>query len=124
MPGENDITDAKTPERVFADFKTFVSIVHRSLPKTRIIFISLKPSPSRWKFADQFQQTNRLIEAETEKDKKLLFVNVWDKMLDADGLPKPEIFRDDKLHMNEAGYEIWREILLPEIKRGMKKNFR
>ena len=122
--GENDVMDSKTPERILGDFKTFVTVIHRNLPKTRIIFVSLKPSSSRWKAADQFQETNRLIEAETEKDKKLLFVNIWDKMLDADGMPKKEIFRDDKLHMNESGYEIWREILLPAIKRGAKKNFR
>ncbi len=122
--GENDITDGKTPEIILEDFKKFVSLVHKNLPKTRIIFISLKPSPSRWNFAAKFQKANRFIKAETEKDKRLLFVDVWEKMLDINGDPRKDIFQDDKLHMNSAGYKIWRETLLPQIKRGLRKNFR
>ncbi len=122
--GENDITDGKTPEIILEDFKKFVSLVHKNLPKTRIIFISLKPSPSRWNFAAKFQKANGFIKAETEKDKRLLFVDVWEKMLDINGEPRKDIFQDDKLHMNSAGYKIWRETLLPQIKRGLRKNFR
>jgi hypothetical protein len=36
-------------------------------------------------------------------------------MLGADGKPRPEIFRDDKLHMNAAGYEIWKKIIGKKI---------
>ncbi len=32
-------------------------------------------------------------------------------MLAANGEPKPEIFLGDKLHMNEKGYAIWRDVL-------------
>lgn len=122
--GENDITDGKPPETILEHFKKFVSIVHKNLPKTRIIFISLKPSPSRWNFAAKFQEANRLIKTEIEKDKRLLYVDVWEKMLNANGEPRKDIFQDDELHMNSAGYEIWRETLLPQIKRGLRKNFR
>lgn len=122
--GENDISDGKTPIRVFDDFKTFVALVHKNLPKTRIIFVSLKPSPLRRQFAPKFQEANNLIKAETEKDKKLLFVDVWEKMLDKNSEPRADIFLDDRLHMNNAGYEIWRETLLPVIKLGLKKDFR
>ncbi len=122
--GENDINDGKTPETILEDFNKFVSIVHKNLPKTRIIFISLKPSPSRWNFAAKFQEANRLIKTEIEKDKRLLYVDVWEKMLNANGEPRKDIFQDDELHMNSAGYEIWRETLLPQIKRGLRKNLR
>jgi len=122
--GENDINDGKTPETILEDFNKFVSIVHKNLPKTRIIFISLKPSPSRWNFAAKFQEANRLIKAATEKDKRLLFVDVWEKMLNKSGEPRKDIFQVDELHMNSAGYEIWRETLLPQIKRGLRKDFR
>ena len=35
---------------------------------------------------------------------------------DADGLPQPEIFVEDKLHMNAAGYAIWKEVVGPFLK--------
>jgi len=31
-----------------------------------------------------------------------------------------DIFQTDKLNMNAAGYKIWREILFPKIKLGLK----
>ena len=122
--GDNDIAGGRTPEQVVGDFKIFVSLVHKDLPKTRIIFISLKPSPSRWSMAAQYRTANQLIKAETERSKYLLFVDVWSVMLGPDGKPKSDIFQDDRLHMNAKGYEIWRQTLLPSVKRGAKKTFR
>lgn len=122
--GENDLVAGKSIERVFSDFNKFVSLVRQKTPKTRIIFISLKPSPSRWEFALKFKELNGLIKAETEKDKRLLYVDVWSPMLDADGSPKKDIFLADNLHMNAKGYKIWRETLYPHIKTGLKGFFR
>jgi lysophospholipase L1-like esterase len=38
-------------------------------------------------------------------------------MLGADGLPRPDIFVEDQLHMNRKGYELWapivRAVLVP-----------
>jgi lysophospholipase L1-like esterase len=122
--GENDIVAGKSVERVFGDFQRFVLMVRQNLPKTRIIAVSVKPSPSRWNFTPQFKELNRLIKAETEKDKRLHFVDVWTPMLGENGEPKPDIFVGDRLHMNAEGYKIWRETLYQPIKKGLKGNFR
>lgn len=122
--GENDITADKTIERVVEDYKKFVSLVREKLPKTRLIFVSLKPSPARWEQKEKFQRANDLIKAETEKDKRQKFVDVWQPMLNERGEPKPEIFQGDKLHLNAEGYKIWRDVLAPHIKKGLKGNFR
>ena len=109
--GENDVNDGIAPEKIAADFRKFAEMVHTNLPKTKIFYISLKPSPSRWNLADQFRKTNELIKAQTEKDKQLQFVDVFNSMLDAKGEPKSEIFLEDNLHMNEKGYAIWKKVL-------------
>jgi lysophospholipase L1-like esterase len=121
--GENDIAAGKSVETVFQDFKNFVALVRKNLPKSRLIVISLKPSPARQEFATKFKQLNNLIKTETEKDKHLLFVDVWTPMLDADGEPKKNIFLGDRLHMNAEGYKIWRETLSPKIMLGLKGSF-
>jgi hypothetical protein len=36
-------------------------------------------------------------------------------MMGPDGLPKPDIFLADKLHMNEKGYAIWKEVIAPHL---------
>src|SRR5688500_11038891 len=47
--GDNDLNSGKTPETVHADFKKFAKRIHAKLPATRIVYIAIKPSPSRWK---------------------------------------------------------------------------
>lgn len=122
--GENDIVAGKSVETVFNDFKVFVSLVRKKLPKSRLIVVSLKPSPARWEFTPKFKELNNLIRTEAENDKRLLFVDVWTPMLDEKGEPKKDIFLGDKLHMNAKGYEIWREMLAPKIKSALKGSFR
>lgn len=114
--GENDINDGIAPEKVMADFQQFSKLVRARFPKAKLLYVSLKPSPSRWKSAENFRKTNELIKTEIAKDKRARFVDVWQKMLDENGEPKAEIFVEDKLHMNEKGYAIWREILRKELK--------
>ena len=36
-------------------------------------------------------------------------------MLGPDGLPRPDIYVDDRLHLNANGYAIWREAVLPHL---------
>jgi lysophospholipase L1-like esterase len=109
--GENDIADGIAPEKVVEYYRNFAAMVRQKLPKTDILFVSLKPSPSRWQIVDKLKQANALIKAEIEKDQRAKFVDVFTPMLDEKGKPKPEIFREDNLHMNEKGYAIWRGIL-------------
>ena len=114
--GGNDINAGKTPERVFADFKDFVALAHRRLPQTRLAYISIAGNPARWKQVEQVREANRLIEEFTKTDAQLAFINVFPHMMGPDGTPKPDIFVEDKLHMNEKGYAIWKEIVAPYLK--------
>ena len=57
----------------------------------------------------------RLVEAYTESVPNLEFIDVFPQMLGADGLPRPEIFIDDRLHMNDAGYRIWTQVVAPYL---------
>ncbi|WP_417380867.1 SGNH/GDSL hydrolase family protein [Gimesia sp.] len=111
--GDNDLARKKTAEEVSADFKKFVAKVHKSLPETRIVFIAIKPSISRWKLADTIQQANKLIAAQCAKNELLEFADVWEPMLGEDGKPRPELFKSDGLHMEHAGYLIWKKAVTP-----------
>jgi lysophospholipase L1-like esterase len=120
--GDNDIAAGKSPEQVHEDFRAFVAAVRRRLPKTPIVFIAIKPSIARWKLAEEMQAANRLIAADCEEDKTLEFVDVWPAMLGENGQPRKELLRDDRLHMTEAGYAVWTELLLPHLDPVVKKS--
>lgn len=114
--GDNDLAAGKTPETVAKDFEAFCAKIHAALPQTRVVFIGVKPSPSRWKLHEKFEQTNRLVQAFCAQDKRRVFVDVWQPMLDAKGQPRPELFLADMLHMKPAGYAIWTPLVAKAIK--------
>lgn len=114
--GDNDIESGKSPAVVLADFKKFVAAVHRRLPRTRIAFISIKPSPARWHLVDKVKEANRSIKDFTETDGRLGYIDVFTPMLGADGRPYPEMFVADRLHLSQAGYSLWRAIVSDYLK--------
>ena len=111
--GENDLNAGKSPEAVAEDFREFCVQVRAALPAVRILYIAMKPSPSRWAKHEIFAQGNALIAALCARDPRLTFVDVWPAMLGADGRPRPELFRPDQLHLNAAGYAGWIRLLTP-----------
>lgn len=113
--GDNDTAAGKTPEQIAADFKMLAQKVHKALPKTRIVVLSIKPSISRWKLIDKVRQTNALIRAATEKNPRLVFIDVDQPMLGADGKPRPELFLRDGLHLNHEGYTLWTSLVMPQL---------
>jgi len=114
--GANDINAGKSPEEVLRDYKAFVAKVHASLPKTKIAFITISPNPARWAQVDKVRETNRLVEEYSAHDPRLSFINAFPHMLGSDGLPRPDIFVADRLHMNELGYALWKDILGPNLR--------
>ena len=114
--GDNDINAGKTPEQVYSAFVQFVDQVRQKLPRTRIAFISIKPSPSRMKYIEQIRKANLLINGYCVTTKGLTFIDTFTPMLGPDGNPKKELFLDDDMHLSEAGYKLWAPIVRRYVK--------
>jgi len=113
--GDNDLNAGRTPQQVRDDFVAFVTRVRRDLPDTRIAYISIKPSPSRAQLLPQIAEANGLIREAGKRFSNVDFLDVYTPMLGPDGQPRPELFREDMLHMTPAGYAIWRQVVAPEL---------
>lgn len=112
--GDNDIAAGKTPEAVAADFAAFREKIHAALPATRLLYLSIKLSPSRAKLQDAMVRANALIAADCAAHADhCAFVDVATPLLDAHGHPRPEFFRADQLHLQPAGYALWTKVLAP-----------
>jgi lysophospholipase L1-like esterase len=114
--GDNDLALGRSPQTVLADYRQFVRLVRDSLPRARIVFISIKPSPSRWKLFDLQREANRLVRDVVATDTLLAYVDVVEPMLGANGRPRPALFVGDSLHMTPAGYAIWRTQVAPFVR--------
>ncbi len=113
--GGNDINAGLSAERVFADFRAFVEKVRAALPEVEIAYISIAGNPKRWSQVQTVEAANGLIEKFMKDKPRMNFIDVFRRMLGADGLPRPEIFVEDQLHMNAKGYELWRDIIGPRL---------
>ena len=113
--GDNDVAEGRTPRQVIDDFKAFVARVRGDLPHVAIAYLSIKPSVARAAMWPQMRAANDGIAQWARTQKDVTFVDVAAKMLDAHGKPRPELLREDGLHMRPAGYAIWIDALKPVL---------
>ena len=115
--GENDLSASDTVDAadVVMRFKTLYGIIRQNLPNTLVQFVSIKPSPSRSHLMPQMEKANEEIKQFLQKEQRAGFIDVYHSMLNEKGQPKMDIFLDDKLHMNRAGYAIWQKIIQPYL---------
>lgn len=115
--GENDVasSDTVTGKIVLERFKILYRHIREKFPTIDIYFVSLKPSPSRWSMQQRMMEANAQIEEFCKKQKQAYFIGIWNQMLE-NSMPIASIFKEDRLHMNAKGYEIW----IKEIRKKIK----
>jgi lysophospholipase L1-like esterase len=115
--GDNDAAQGKSAQTIHADFITFCQRLKSSLPQTRILYISIKPSIARWHLRSTIEEANSKIRATCEANPLLTFVDVWQPMLGVDRAPRKELLAADGLHLSEAGYRLWAELIRPHLEK-------
>lgn len=115
--GENDMTGGPqiTADSVYQRFVRLHRLIRSRLPKVPVVYVSMKPSPSRLKYMTTMREANRLIERYIRKTSRTEYIDVHSKMLESDGRFMSHIFLSDSLHMNRKGYEIWKPIIEPYL---------
>ena len=111
--GENDLGGGDAPEAIRDNLRRVVEKIRAALPAVRLYLISIKPSPCRAELFDRLWQANALLKALADGTPGMTYVDVASAMLTPAGAPRRELFRDDLLHMNAAGYALWNAILRP-----------
>jgi lysophospholipase L1-like esterase len=100
---------------VVGDFQTFALKVREALPETKLLFIAIKPSPSRFRLEPQMVEANAAIARWIQGQRNMAFVDIHTPMLGPDGKPRPELYGPDQLHMTDAGYRLWTKVLAPYL---------
>jgi lysophospholipase L1-like esterase len=113
--GGNDLNKGKPPRQVAADFETFTETLFEQLPETKLIVLALKPAPVRWSIVDKVRKTNDLLRAKAAADKRITFLDGSFDLLLCDGKIREELYVEDRLHLNDAGYKLWADMLAPHL---------
>ena len=117
--GDNDLaaSDTVTAAMVFGRFNKLYYLIRKEMPVVDIVFVSIKPSPSRRQLMKKDVEANKLISDFISHQEHAKFVDVYSRMLRPDGDPIPDLFLSDSLHMNAKGYAIWKEAIGPVLSR-------
>lgn len=112
--GCNDIWDKKSPEQVDEDFAEFRTRLFKRVPKAELIIMPIRPCESRASARDRETAMNERFLKIAGADPRITYVaGSADRYLDKNGKAIRELFIADKLHLSDAGYEIWKELLTP-----------
>ncbi|MBT8232339.1 MAG: hypothetical protein HKO66_13235 [Saprospiraceae bacterium] len=120
--GENDIAEGSLPQQVLASFKKFVSNLESKLPKTQLVYLSMKPSPARWSLWPKYKEADTMIKSFVDSKTNLHYFDTSITMLDDNGEVRKDIFIADMLHMNTLGYEGWTSRLYPMLSKLYQDN--
>lgn len=109
--GDNDVARGRHPKLVFEDFRMLCRLVWYHFPTLAVHFVSIKPSPGRAAFFGRQYEVNQMVNRWTAEEARVDYISIVEPMLDDEGNPRSDLFLDDGIHMNPAGYAIWREVL-------------
>ncbi len=110
----NDISGKesdRTPDEVAMLFAQVLDIVRAKYPDTPVFYIAVTPTPARWAAWPAIRMANRKAKEICEARPHTYFIATESVYLDAESRPRAELFLEDELHQNQAGYDRWAAVI-------------
>jgi len=117
---ENDLGSWKesiTPGECYDLFRLFVQMLQKDYPDIPVYIISFKPAFAKMDQLGDQLIVNRLLKDYADRTSDVEFIDITKGMYDDNGQLREDIFIEDRLHMNQKGYDIW----IKEIKPALMK---
>ncbi len=111
--GTNDLGTRQTVEHLVRNVQSIMVDLRRELPGARMLLQSVMPRGRE--FADRIQEANihlRQFSATVHAQ----YLDLWPALALEDGELNPA-YSDDRLHLNDAGYQAWLSELRPGLER-------
>jgi GDSL-like Lipase/Acylhydrolase family len=119
----NDMTGSnqdKSPKEVAGLFRNVLKTIRKTHPETPVFWVAITPTASRWNVWPEIEKANNLIRDYCDNQNNTYFIRTDFAFLNESGQPRDELFRDDRLHLNEKGYAVWTEIIKKELNKVIK----
>jgi lysophospholipase L1-like esterase len=113
--GTNDVGDGADGEDAAANIRLILLAIENYNPKLKVIVCKVMPrgDGSGQIYAEKIQKANSLMEQFVKGKPNSVMCDTWGIFADDKGNPNPEDFRPDHLHLNAAGYVVWKKALDP-----------
>ncbi len=117
--GTNDVGDGEEPEDVAANIRLILQAIKDYNPNLKVIVCKIMPRSERSGqiYAEKIQKANALVEQFVKTEPNFAICDTWSIYANAQGDPNPVDFNADHLHLNAAGYAVWKAALDPIMAR-------
>jgi len=115
--GTNDVGDGASGEDVAANIQLILLAIKNANPNTKVIVCKVMPrgDGSTAALAQKIQKANSLVEQFVKGQPNFAICDTWGIFADEKGNPNPQDFNPDHLHLNAAGYAVWKKALDPVL---------
>lgn len=116
--GTNDLTAHQPATQTLANLREILAISKREAPEATLVLCTVPPSanpkaPIREPALTALNAGIRALAASS--DERTNLVDLYAATSDANGQPDERWFKEDRLHLNPAGYARWKEALTPVL---------
>jgi lysophospholipase L1-like esterase len=117
--GSNDLkaTPPDAPGVIFGRLREFSERVRIRFPETHLIYVTATRSPDRVNRWEQVDHYNALARAYCEATPRRTFIDLNPVLVDANGHPRLDLYKSDKLHFHPPAYEAFAAVIKPVLER-------
>jgi lysophospholipase L1-like esterase len=113
--GTNDVGDGASGEDVAANIQLILLAIKNANPNTKVIVCKVMPRAdgNAAVYAQKIQKANSLVEQFVKGQPNFAMCDTWGIFVDDQGKQIAADFNGDHLHLNAAGYAVWKKALDP-----------
>jgi lysophospholipase L1-like esterase len=109
--GTNDLGWRRSDEYIVRNIETILCDLRRDLPEARLMIQSVVPRERD--YAETIRSINRHL-WQFAPTQKAVYLDLWATLAEPDG-ELDMAYSEDRLHLNEAGYDVWIALLKPAV---------
>ena len=101
----------KTPQEVSMLVNYILQTIRAKMASTPVFFIEITPTELRFHAWEKTRLVNAAIREICLTTPNTYFIATAEHFLDANKQPVPSLFVEDRLHLNQAGYDLWSSLI-------------
>ena len=108
-----------TPDQIESLARYIVGVSRAHQPDAPVLLIEITPCSKRFDAWEKIRAVNARLREVALSTPHTYFIPTASHFLTPAGTPRDELFVDDQLHLNQAGYQIWGAIDTSSFGRGV-----
>lgn len=117
--GDNDLASGLSAHEISVKVRDLIWKIHEK-QNVPIALVSVKPSPARQSLIPKINELNKKLFEIAWENPNVDYIDVFSLMIGRQGQVKRELFLEDQLHMSQAGYDIWQEVIGLYLKNAIR----